>query len=308
VIAVSYSWPGLYEGGGWSSPVEAEHRRAAPGEDNEAAVMAVGPGFFETIGLALRHGRDFNARDQSGTPVAVVNESLAKRYFGETSPIGRRIRLPGREPELREIIGEVRDARHYGARGRLWPMVYLPEVMQNSLPVVRSTIDARLLGSFIRETALAVNSAAQIERIQQAEDLVERSFSSERLIATLSTSFAVLAAVLAAIGLYGVMAYSLARRMSELGVRMALGAQRSDILWLVLRETLRVLMVGGAIGVAGALASTHFVSSVLYGVKATDGVVFLGATSVLTAVTLVAAFIPARRASLIDPMTALRYE
>jgi predicted permease len=308
VIAVSYSWPGIYEGGGWSSPVEVEGRRAAPGEDNEAAVMAVGPGFFQTIGLALRHGRDFNGGDQSGPPVAVVNESLAKRHFGETSPVGRRIRLPGREPELREIVGVVRDARHYGARGRLWPMVYLPQVMQDSFLVVRSTVDAQLLGPFIRETALAVNSAAQIERIQQVDDLVDRSFSSERLIATLSTSFAVLAAVLAAIGLYGVMAYSLARRTSELGVRMALGAQRSDILWLVFRETGRVLIAGGAIGVAGALASTQLVSSVLYGVKATDGVVFLGATSVLAAVALVAAFLLARRASLIDPMTALRYE
>ena len=188
-------------------------------------------------------------------------------------------------------------------------MVYLPQVMQDSSAVVRSTVDARLLAPFIRETALAVNSAAQIERIQQVDDLVDRSFSSERLIATLSTSFACTGCcVLAAIGLYGVRAYSLARRTSELGVRMALGAQRSDILWLVLRETGRVLVAGGAIGVAGALASTQFVSSVLYEVKATDSVVFLGATSVLTAVALVAAFLPARRASLIDPMTALRNE
>ena len=137
-------------------------------------------------------------------------------------------------------------------------MVYLPQVMQDSSAVVRSTVDARLLAPFIRETALAVNSAAQIERIQQVDDLVDRSFSSERswLIATLSTSFACTGCcVLAAIGLYGVMAYSLARRTSELGVRMALGAQRSDILWLVLRETGRVLVAGGAIGVAGALAS-----------------------------------------------------
>lgn len=124
----------------------------------------------------------------------------------------------------------------------------------------------------------------------------------------LSTSFAVLAAVLAAIGLYGVMAYTLARRTSEIGIRMALGAQRSHILWLVFQETLRVLIVGGAVGVAGAFASTHFVSSLLYGLKATDGFVFLGATLLLSAVALIAAFVPARRASHIDPMMALRYE
>ena len=308
VIAVSYSWLGLYEGGGWSSSMETEERRAAPGEDNEVALMAVGPGFFETIGLALREGRDLSARDQGGPPVAVVNETLARRYFGQTSPIGRRIRLPGQQPELREIVGVARDAKHLGARRQQWPMVYMPQVMEGSLPVVRSTVDLGLLGPSIRETVRAVNSTAQVERIQQVDDLVDRSFSGERLIATLSTSFAVLAAVLAAIGLYGVMAYTLARRTSEIGIRMALGAQRSHILWLVFQETLRVLIVGGAVGVAGAFASTHFVSSLLYGVKATDGFVFLGATLLLSAVALIAAFVPARRASRIDPMMALRYE
>ena len=201
VLAVSCSWLGLYDGGGWSDAMETEERRAAPGEDNEVALMAVGPGFFATIGLAL-----------------------------------------------------------------------------------------------------------QVERIQDVGELVDRSFSGERLIATLSSGFAILAAVLAAIGLYGVMAYSLSRRTSEIGIRMALGARRSQIVWLVLRRTLRVVIAGGTIGLAAALVSTRFVSTLLYGVKPTDGLVFVGATLLLTAVALIAALVPARRASHIDPLTALRYE
>ncbi len=174
--------------------------------------------------------------------------------------------------------------------------------------MVRSTADARLAGPSIREVVLAVNGTAQVERFQQVDAIVDGSFSRERLIATLSTSFAVLAAALAAVGLYGVIAYSLARRTSELGIRMALGAQRGHILWLVLRETLQVLVVGVAVGVAAALASTRFASSLLYGVKATDAFVFIGATLLLVVVALVAALLPARRASHIDPLIALRYE
>jgi ABC-type antimicrobial peptide transport system permease subunit len=240
--------------------------------------------------------------------VVVVNESLARRFYGEGSPVGRRIRLTGNQPELREIVGVVRDAKHFGARGRLWPQVYLPRATQGSLLVVRSIADVRLLGPLLREAVRSVNSTAQVERIQQLDALVDRSFSRERLIATLSTSFAVLAAALAAVGLYGVMAYSLARRTNELGIRMALGAQRRHILWLVLRETLQILLMGGAIGAAGALASTHFVSSLLYGVKPTDHFAFIAAASLLMGVSLVAAFVPARRASRIDPIRALRHE
>ena len=173
VMAASYSAPGLYEGGGWSSPMETEERRAAPGEDNEVALMAVGPGFVRTIGLELRQGRDLTAYDHSGPPVAVVNETLARRYFGPTSPIGRRIRLPGNQPELREIVGVVGDARHLGARERVWPQVYLPQTMQGSLVVVRSTADARLAGPSIREVVLAVNGTAQVERVQQLDAIVD---------------------------------------------------------------------------------------------------------------------------------------
>jgi ABC-type antimicrobial peptide transport system permease subunit len=238
--------------------------------------------------------------------VAVVNERLAKQYFGDASPVGRRIRLPGNEPELREIVGVVGDAMHFGARGRVWPQVYLPGAMPGSLLVVRSTADVRVLGELIRESVQAVDSSAQVERVQHFDALLERSFSRERLIATLSTGFAILAVALAAIGLYGITAYGLARRTHELGLRMALGARRGHILWLVLRETLQIFVLGSAAGIAGALASTQFVSSLLYGVKPTDLFAFLGAIVLLIAVALTAAFLPARRASRIDPMRALR--
>ena len=116
VVSASYAWPGIYASGGWFSPAEVEGRPAAPGEDDEVWLLAVGGGFFETMGMGLREGRYLNSHDLSGPPVAVVNDRLTRHYFGDTSPIGRRIRLPGFKPELREIVGVVRDAKHYGAR------------------------------------------------------------------------------------------------------------------------------------------------------------------------------------------------
>jgi predicted permease len=307
VVSASYAWPGVYASGGWSSPAEAEGRPAAPGEDNEVGLIAVGADFFETIGLDLLRGRYLNARDLAGLPVTVVNERLARHYFGDTSPIGRRIRLPGLKPELREIVGVVRDAKHYGAREHTWRMAYLPGAKEGSF-LVRVHSSASLLGSDIREAASAADSTAQVEHIRQLPAIVEGTFSRERLIATLSTAFGTVATLLACIGLYGVMAYHLSRRTSELGIRMALGAQPGHIKWLAFRETLVLVLAGGAIGIVGSVAATRYVSGMLYGMKPVDVSVVAGSTLLLSAVALAAGFLPARRAARIDPMVALRYE
>jgi predicted permease len=306
-FSASYAWPGIYDSGGWSSRAEAEGRPAAPGEDNEVGLIAVGADFFETIGLSLLQGRYLNRHDLNGSPVAVVNERLARHYFGDTSPIGRHIKLPGNKPELREIVGVVRDAKHYGAREHPWRMVYLPGAKEGSF-LVRSLADSPLVSAYVREVVSAADRTAQIERIRQLPAVVEGTFSRERLIAFLSTAFGALATLLACIGLYGVTAYHLSQRTSELGIRMALGAQAGHIKWLAFRETLLLVLSGSAIGIGGAVAATRYVSSMLYGVQPAEGSVFAGSILLLSTVALAAGFLPAWRASRIDPLTALRHE
>jgi predicted permease len=312
VIAASYFWPSIYDQGGWQVGVHAEGHPAAPGEDIDVGAISAGPGFFEAIGLQLLQGRYLNAQDIADKPpVAVINESLARSYFGNDSPIGRRLRFPGQPPVFREIVGVVGDAKHYGIREKTWRMVYVPRSTGGSF-LVRSSLDVRLLSGLIREEVPAVDKLAQIEQIRPLETIVDNMVFQERLAATLSTGFGALALLLAAIGLYGVMAYTVSRRTNELGIRMALGAQRGDVQWLVLRESIRLILVGIAIGLTAAIAVARALSSVisgmLYGVKPTDVPVFAGSALLLVVVAVLAGFLPAWRASRIDPMIALRHE
>jgi predicted permease len=273
-------------------------------------LISAGPGFFEAIGLGLLQGRYLSSQDQTEKPpVAVVNESFARHYFGSNSAIGQHIKV---EPQIiREIVGVVRDAKHYGVRERVWRMVYLPARQGDSF-FVRSTLNTRLLSGAIRADVAASDKVLQIEEVRPLETVVNDMISQERLTALLSSAFGLLACLIAAIGLYGVVAYSVSRRTNEFGIRMALGAQRGDIRSLVLRQTLAVILCGVAIGIGGSLVVVRLLSSaingMLYGIKPTDISLFMGATISLVAIALLAAFLPARRASRVDPMVALRYE
>jgi len=318
VTVASYAWPGVYDHGGWSNGIEVEGRPPEPGEDNEAGIIAVGPSFFESIGLGLLQGRYLDVRDLGdSTAPAVVNESFSRHYFGAGSPIGRRIKLGGQPQVFREIVGVVHDAKHYGIRERTWRMVYVPW-RPAYLPspsvsfYVRSSLNARWLGNVIRNDVALANKTAQIDQIRNFESIVDDMISQERLVAMLSSAFAVLAATLTAVGLYGVVAYSVSRRTNEFGIRMALGAQSRDVQALVLRQTAPLVLAGALIGVVAALGLTRVLSALfvdmLYGIKATDLAIFAGATLALILIGLLAAFLPARRASRVDPMTALRYE
>jgi predicted permease len=307
VVYASYAFPGIYASGGWFSPVEVEGRPAAPGSDNEVWLLAVGGGFFETTGMGLLQGRYLTTHDLSGPPVAVVNDRLTRQYFGDASPIGRRIRLPGFKPDLREIVGVVRDAYHYGARENPKPMVYLPDAKEGVF-LVRVDANTRLASSGIRQAVSAADSTAQVEYIRQLSTIVEGTFNRERFIAALSTAFGMLATLLACIGLYGVMACHLSRRTSELGIRMALGALPRHIKWLAFRETIVLVLVGSGIGIAGAVVGTRYVSGMLYGMEPVEVSVVAGSTLLLSVVALAAGFLPARRAAHVDPMVALRHE
>jgi hypothetical protein len=262
--------------------------------------------------LGLLQGRYLSSQDQAEKPpVAVVNENFARHYFGSNSAIGQRIKL-GFEPQIvREIVGVVRDAKHYGVRERVWPMVYLPAREGDSF-FVRANLNPQLLAGFIRAEVAASDKILQVQDIRPFEAVLKDMISQERLTALLSSTFGALACLIAAIGLYGVVAYGVSRRTNEFGIRVALGAQRRDIRTLVLRETLAVILCGVAMGVGGALLVVRIVSStingMLYGIKATDVALFLGATMTLVVIALLAAFLPARRASRVDPMIALRYE
>jgi predicted permease len=310
VIVASYG-SSVYGDGGWSGGVDVIGNPSS-GKDNDVGLISAGPGFFEAIGLGLLQGRYLRSQDQAEKPpVAVVNESFARHYFGSNSAIGQRIKL-GFEPRIiREIVGVVRDAKHYGVRERVWRMVYLPTGKGNSF-FVRSTLNTQLLSGAIRADVAASDKVLQVEELQPLETVVNDMISQERLTALLSSAFGVLACLIAAIGLYGVVAYSVSRRTNEFGIRMALGAQRGDIRTLVLRQTLAVILCGVAIGIGGALIVVRLLPStidgMLYGVKPTDISLFMGATTSLVAVALLAAFLPARRASRVDPMVALRYE
>jgi predicted permease len=310
VIVASHG-SSLYGDGGWSGSVDVIGN-PSPGKDNDVGLISAGPGFFEAIGLGLLQGRYLHSQDQAEEPpVAVVNESFALRYFGSNPAIGQRIKLGFKPQIIREIVGVVRDAKHYGVRERVWRMVYLPARQGDSF-FVRSTLNTQLLSGAIRADVAASDKVLQIEELQPLETVVNDMISQERLTALLSSAFGLLACLIAAIGLYGVVAYGISRRTNEFGIRMALGAQRGDIRTLVLRQTLAVVLCGVAIGIGGSLAVVRLLSSaingMLYGIRPTDISLFMAATISLVAIALLAAFLPARRASRVDPMVALRYE
>ena len=315
VIVASYAWPSVYGRGGWSTGrIEVEGHRAAPGEDVEAGLIAAGPGFFHAIGLGLLQGRYLDARDEADKPpVALVNESFARYYFGAASPLGRHITLPQFPDTRREIVGVVRDARHYGVRDPIMRMIYLPTwTVKGANFYVRTREDASSLNGMIRAVAAASDKTVQVDHIRPLETAVNDMISEERLTAALSAAFGALAVLLAAVGLYGVVAYGVSRRTNEFGIRMALGAQRGAVERLVLRQTIGLVTAGVAVGLAAAALLVRVFSTViagmLYGVRPQNALIFAGAAILLAAAALLAAFLPARRASRIDPMIALRYE
>jgi predicted permease len=318
VIAATFVWPSVYDSGYWSTGIEVEGRPVPVGTYTDfACSVSVGPRFFETIGIGLIAGRYLDERDQDGaSPVTVINESLAHAYFQGVSPLGRHITQPGNPPQTREIVGVVRDAKHKGVRQDVCSTEYLPAAgAQNAygsqgygsfLLLTRSGVQT--FSGNIRAAVEATGGGAQIEQIQPLETIVDSMVNQEHMVAILSSAFGGLAVVLAMIGLYGLMAYGVSQRTAELGIRMALGARPNDVQWLVLKETAYLVVIGIAAGVAAALWLTRFVSNLLYGVQPTDAGVFIASTLLLVVVAALAGYLPARRASRIDPMIALRHE
>jgi predicted permease len=273
----------------------------------------ISPEYFNTMRVPLVLGRDFEARDlDEGRPmVMIVNETFARHYFGTESPVGRMVGLDRDKLDV-EIVGVVKDAKYTGLREDPLRMVYVPYrpgpwAAQFALHL-RTTGDSSALASALRRTVAAIDPDAPVFNIRTAEEEVGRSLLRERLLATMTSIFGGLALLLAALGLYGVLSYGVTQRTREFGIRIAVGAEAIRIVNLVMREAAGMLAAGLTFGLIATWVAGRIVGTLLYGVEPTDPISMLMAVLVLGAVSVFAAWVPARRASRVDPIRALRYE
>jgi putative ABC transport system permease protein len=277
---------------------------------------SVTPGYFKTIGMQLIKGRDFTPRDElRSTQVAIINETLARRYFPNQDPLGKRIRpgigIDDRGWLMREIVGVVSDSKHVSLREEPPPYIYLPHGQfprHGMTLVVSAANDPKALIGVAQKEAHALDSELPVFNIRTLDQYMTSSVAEPKFSALLLGLFAGLALILSCIGLYGVMSYVVAQRTRELGIRMAMGAQTRDVLKLVVRQGMGLTLLGAAIGVAVAVALTRMMKSWLFDVSPTDPLTFAVAALLLIVVALLSCWIPARRATKVDPITALRFE
>ena len=314
VKSAAFAMVPLLAGEEWDSTMSVEGHQNKDGEDLQAFMNGISPGYWQTMGLRLVDGRDFNSLDAGKKfTVAIVNQKFAKHYFGERNPLGRHIAFGDRPKALNiEIIGVVEDALYEGPREGVHRQVFVP-FYQGDYPAgvafyIRTSVPSITMFSTVRSKLRELDPTMPIFQMKTLENQLDDTLSTERMIAALSTAFGILATVLAAIGLYGVMAFVVARRTKELGLRMALGARQSAVIWMVMRETLVLLAVGLALGLPSAYWLSRYLSSQLFGVKPSDPWTAGAALAILAVVAAGAGFLPARRASAIDPIRALRYE
>jgi putative ABC transport system permease protein len=284
-----------------------------PGQEPTAYLTVATADYFHAMGIPLRSGRFYNPFDRQGAaPVALINETMARRYWPGEDPVGKKIsaRLFG-QPINCQIIGIVGDVRHTGLDSDPRPELFRPHLQSpygSMTYVVRTAGDPLMLLPAVKREIWAVNKNLPFTSTATVEQLVSRTLDQRRFTLVLLGSFAALALLLAAVGLYGLISFTTRQRTHEIGVRMALGAKARDITMLVVREGLLLVLPGVAIGVAGAWALTRFLSGLLFGVSATDPVTFAALSALLLVVALLACYIPARRAAKVDPLVALRYE
>jgi putative ABC transport system permease protein len=272
----------------------------------------VTPAYFDTMGIRVLKGRAFDERDTAGsTPVIIINESLAREIFPGEEPLGKRIRSWRDENVLREIVGVTQDVRYFGRDDELRGLVYVPHAQdswRSMVLAVRTASDPAGFAGVIRNAISSFDKDLAVSRVQTMTQVLDDSVAGPRFNMMLLAVFAGVAMVLAAVGIYGILSYAVAQRTHEIGVRMALGARATDVLRLVVAQGLKLTLVGVAIGLGAAFAVTRVMESLLYEVSATDPLTFMAIALLLVGVALVASFIPARRATRVDPMVALRYE
>jgi predicted permease len=300
-----------------SSSIQVPGYTPQPGENADVEDVLTGPNYAETLGIPVLRGREIEIRDTASAPlVAVVNETFANKYFKDQNPIGRNFTFDDETDDGAplEIIGVIADIKSEDAREKPNPAVYRPILQiqdQAAFRVniqVRTTGDASSFGGPFRQVMNGIDDKIPVFDVTTLEEQVQENLKQDRLITQLVSFFGALALILASIGLYGVMAHGVARRTNEIGIRMALGARAGSIAWMILRETLVLVLIGLVIGVPTALFAARFVSSQLFGLQSADPAALISAAVVLTVVALGAGYFPARRASRVNPLTALRYE
>jgi putative ABC transport system permease protein len=290
-----------------------ERQPVRPGQEEHTNVSTVSPGYFQTMAIPLLAGRDFASSDNADAPgVVIINSYLAKRYFPDQDPVGKRVDMGFRTGTLLRIIGVAADERHDTLQADLHPGMYLPYAQAGkSLPLIllfRSASDPAQVVSAVRHEIHELDAQLPIYDVKTMNQVLHTAVARPRFMTFLLCVFATVAVLLATIGIYGVMSYTVAQNTREMGIRLALGAQASDIFKLVVGQGVILVLLGVFIGTAAALGLTRLMTSLLFGVTATDPLTFIGVSLTLVVVALLACYLPARRATKVDPLVALRYE
>ncbi|MGC4051851.1 MAG: ABC transporter permease [Paludibaculum sp.] len=313
VQSVALAGDAVFGNGGWSQTVWVGSP-SQPAKDAKVSCNVTSPGFFATTGIPLLAGREFGGGDHETAPrTALVNQTFARRYFGMRNPIGQHFGDQGPSSSGRyEIVGIVGDAKYGTIREKTRPMVFYPLTQtppRASLEVhVRTRMDPSVVVPALRREVQAIDREALLSEIRTLPAVVRAQLRQDRMFAALAGFFALLALALSSIGIYGVLAYRVARQSAEIGVRVALGAQRSDVVWLIMKETLQLLAAGAAIGVPSALAAAQLLRSLLFGLAPSDPLTLACAIAVLVAAGALASLCPALRAMSVEPAIALRAE
>jgi predicted permease len=314
--AVTSAMVPLIAGSNWNSSIRVEGFKADENSSNSnASLNSVGSGHFRAIGVPLLVGREFTDADNSGSQkVALVNETFARRFGLGANPVGKRMAVGSSDtlPLNIEIVGLVRDMKYSSVKREIPPVYYTPHRQASRVSTmyfyVRTASDPSAMLRLMRAVIQRIDPMLPVENLRTMPEEIRINTFEDRMISTLAAAFALLATLLASIGLYGVLAYSVAQRTREIGVRMALGANANEVRLLVLRQVGVMVLIGGVIGLAGAFALSKAAQSMLYQMSAADPAVMLASVVVLALVALAAGYVPALRASRVDPMQALRYE
>ena len=315
VRAATLSNPALLSGNVSQTSIFVQGRTYDAGVQQQDSInrLVIAPNFFDVMGIQRKLGRGFTEGENNAKApkVAIVNEAAVKKYFPEGNPIGRRFGSSLETTGQLEVVGVVRDAKYDSVRDEVPPTMYVPfrqARMGTPTVAVRTAGDPLAFVGTIREAVRGIDPNLPMVDVSTQMEQVEKRLEQEKVFAQAYTLFGALALVLAAVGLYGVMSYTVARRTNEIGIRLALGARRGQVLGATMRESLVLVSIGVAIGIAVVLAASRFVASLLFGVPRNDLISIALATAVLGVVAAVAAYLPARRASRVDPMVALRNE